>query len=277
MHGLWAMGTTGEFCCLPATERRRAISIVVEQAAGRVPVIANVGDSSTGLAVRHVRNAVAAGADAIASTPPHYYPHSPDEVAAHFRSIKDVAPQLPLLVYNIPQTVKVRMTVAGTVDLARDGTCSGIKDSQNDLEWFRSLVLELRAEGLEEAFRCLVGTRALIDAGIQVGAVGAVPAVSNVAPAACVAVYEAANRGDFAAAAAAQELVIRFENLKRVARAGSDSAASLAAMKHVLRLWGVLDHATVTRPLRPLAEAEVDELRRRLAMLPQPEGIEATA
>ncbi len=277
VHGLWVMGTTGELPCLPEAERARAVAVVVEQAAGRVPVVAGVGDSSTALALRHARHAAEAGVDGLASTPPHYFPHAMDEVVAHFRALKEAHPELPLLIYHIPQTVKVRMTLDVTLTLAREGVCAGIKDSQNDLEWFRSLVLAVRDEGLTERFRCLLGSRVLIDAGLAVGAVGAVPAVANVAPAACVAVYEAMARGDLTAAVVAQELAIRFEDLKLVARGGSSNAASLGAMKHVLRLWGVIDHAVLTRPLRPLAPAEAEELRRRLATLPQPAGVTAAS
>src|ERR671935_3203946 len=88
VHGIWAVGTTGEFAALPEDERARAIETTVDHVRGRVPVVANVGDSSTGLALRHARNAVAAGADVLSATPPHYYPHSMDEVLAHFRALK---------------------------------------------------------------------------------------------------------------------------------------------------------------------------------------------
>src|SRR5437879_13513571 len=92
VHGLWAMGTTGEFAGLPEAERARAVAATVDQVAGRVPVVANIGDSSTGLALRHARGAVAAGAGVLALTPPHYYPHSMDETLTHFRAPKDAVP-----------------------------------------------------------------------------------------------------------------------------------------------------------------------------------------
>src|SRR5438552_2000158 len=60
VHGIWAMGTTGEFAGLPEGERARGIAATVEQVGSRVPVIANVGDGSTGLALRHARHAVEA-------------------------------------------------------------------------------------------------------------------------------------------------------------------------------------------------------------------------
>src|SRR5438270_13923641 len=252
VHGIWAMGTTGEFAALPEEERARAVAATVDQVAGRVPVIANVGDSSTALALRHARHAVEAGADALALTPPHYYPHSMDEMLTHFRALKEAFPDQALLIYNIPQTVKVKMSLATTLQLAREGTVQGIKDSQNDLRWFRLLVQAIRADGLEERFRLFLGTRILIDAAYVVGAHGAIPATSNVAPAAAAEAWEAAVRGDFSLAARAQEIVMGYEDLAAVARGGSPDAASYSSMKNTLRDWGVIDSARLTRPLREL-------------------------
>src|SRR5947208_1574903 len=217
VHGIWATGTTGEFAALPESERARAVAATVDGVAGRVPVIANIGDSSTGLALRHARHAVNAGADALALTPPHYYPHSMDEMLTHFRAMKQAFPALPLLVYNIPQTVKVKMTLQTTLQLAREGTVQGIKDSQNDLRWFRMLATSIREDGLEDRFRLFLGTRILIDAALVIGAHGAIPATSNVAPAAAAEAWEAAVRGDLALAARAQEVVIGYEDLADVA------------------------------------------------------------
>jgi 4-hydroxy-tetrahydrodipicolinate synthase len=269
VHGIWVMGTTGEFALLPETERARAVTTTVEQVAGRVPVIANVGDSSTTLALRHARHAVDAGADALACTPPHYYPHSMDEVVTHYRALKEAFPEQPLFIYNIPQTVKVRMTLEATLQLARDGTAAGIKDSQNDLQWFRALASTIRQEGRESQFRLFLGTRTLIDVGIVAGAHGAIPANSNVVPRACVMAYDAALAGDWVGARSAQLLATRYDDLAEVARAGSANAATLSSLKCVLRSWGIIDDPTVARPSRSLSEDEVAELNRRLQALPR--------
>jgi 4-hydroxy-tetrahydrodipicolinate synthase len=268
VHGIWIMGTTGEFACLPEDERAAAVQTTVSHIAGKVPVVANVGDCSTPLAIRHARRAGSAGADALALTPPYYYPHTMDEVQAHFRALKEVIGEMPLLVYNIPQTVKIKMEVPATLQLAAEGTVSGIKDSQNDLQWFRDLMLGAREAGLGETFRGFLGTRTLIDAGTAIGAHGAIPAVANVAPRACVATYDAAHAGDYAAARSAQELVLRYEALGRVATGGSATAASLSSMKHTLHRWGIIANASVTSPLRGLTSDEVEDLRRRLDDLP---------
>jgi len=277
VQGIWAMGTSGEFACLPEQARARAIEAIVERAAGRVPVVANVGDGSTGLALRHAAHAVAAGADALAATPPHYYPHSADEVSAHFTMLKSAYPALPLLAYNIPQNVKVKLAVADTLKLARNGTLAGIKDSQNDLQWFRTLAASVREENLGDSFRLFLGTRTLIDVGVVAGADGAIPANSNVVPEACVEAYSAAKAGRLDQARNAQALATAFENLSSVARGGSASAATLSTFKHILNLWGIIDHPGVSSPLRPLAPNEVADLAVRLQQLPHPAGKEREA
>src|SRR5207249_1072514 len=101
-----------------------------------------------------------------------------------------------------------------------------------------------------------LGTRTLIDAAVQIGGVGSIPSIANVAPRECVECHEAAERGDFAAAARAQERVIAYEQITKVARGGSANAANLAAMKSFLRQRGVIAHSSVAAPLRPLTAEE---------------------
>jgi 4-hydroxy-tetrahydrodipicolinate synthase len=268
VHGLWSMGTTGEFAGLPEQERARGVAATVDQVNHRVPVIANIGDSSTTLALKHAKHAVDAGADALALTPPHYYPHSMDEMLTHFRAVKQAFPQMPLLIYNIPQTVKVKMALPTTLQLAREGTVQGIKDSQNDLRWFRMLTVAIRTEGLEDRFRMFLGTRILCDAAQLIGAHGAIPATSNVAPAAAAEAWEAAVSGDYSLAARAQEIVMRYEDLADVARGGSPDAAGYSTMKNVLHEWGVINSTRLTRPLRELTQDEVSTLRERMQGIP---------
>jgi 4-hydroxy-tetrahydrodipicolinate synthase len=267
VHGIWSMGTTGEFAMLPAAERARAIATTVEHVDGRVPVVANVAAASTPLALAHARDAVEAGARVLTATAPYYYPHSGDEIAAHFRALKDAHPDLPLLVYDIPSTVKVGVPLDVTLSLAADGVVAGIKDSRNDFEWFRALVEAVRAAGLDASFAAFIGSRNLIDAGIAIGARGAVPANANVAARECVAVYEAVVRGDWAAARAAQAGATAYLKTSRVARGGSGNAATISSMKEILRLRGVIESATVVPPLRPLAEGERTALAEALAAL----------
>lgn len=265
VHGIWALGTTGEFPCLDAAEREAALVATVEAAAGRVPVVANISDASTRLAIRHGRAAQRAGADAIALTPPYYYPNSMDELLAHYRAVRE-AIDLPLLIYNIPQTVKVKLDVATAVKLAEEGTVVGLKDSQNDLQWFRDVCLGARERGV--AFRAFLGTRSLIDAAVQIGGVGSIPSIANVAPRECVEAHEAAERGDYAAAARAQERVLAYDKLASAATAGSPLAASFATMKTYLKLRGVIATSVVAAPLRGLTAEEEERVAAIMRELP---------
>ncbi|MHB1006095.1 MAG: dihydrodipicolinate synthase family protein [Chloroflexota bacterium] len=269
VHGLWVMGTTGEFPSFDVSERARGVEAAISAANGRVPVVVNVGDCSTRLVLRHAENALKAGADAIAVTPPYYYPNSQDELLAHFRLVREKI-DLPLLIYNIPQTVKTKTEVATALKLAEEGTVIGIKDSQNDLDWFRQVMVGAQQRGLD--FRGFLGTRFLIDAAQTIGGHGSIPSMSNVVPSACVQTYEAARRGDWAGAAKHQERVMAVERISKVAQGGCPNAALFSAMKTILAKQGVIAHNTLSAPLRQLTAAEVAKLEAVAAELEMGSG-----
>jgi 4-hydroxy-tetrahydrodipicolinate synthase len=257
VHGLWAMGTSAEFASFDEAERASAIGTIVQATGGLVPVIANVSDASTRLAIRHATRARAAGADAIAATPPYYYPHSQDELLAHYAAIRE-AVDLPLFIYNIPQTVRTRVELVTAETLAAQGIAAGIKDSQNDLEWFRQLALFTRSRNL--SFTAFAGTRHLIDAAVLAGATGAIPSIANAFPELCVDVYESARSGDFGHAAGVEGRIIGIERLAGQTKLGSRNAATLGFIKAVLADRGIIATAGLTLPLREPAEAEREEM-----------------
>jgi 4-hydroxy-tetrahydrodipicolinate synthase len=162
--------------------------------------------------------------------------------------------------------VKVKMEVATTLTLAEEGTVVGLKDSQNDLQWFRDVCLGARLRGID--LRGFLGTRSLIDASLIVGGVGSIPGIANVAARECVECHEAAARGDFETAARAQERVLAYERLASVARSGSPLAASFSSMKTYLQKRGIIAHNTVTSPLRSLSAEEAARLDEIMQSLP---------
>jgi 4-hydroxy-tetrahydrodipicolinate synthase len=252
VHGIWACGTTGEFASLDADEREDVIGTIVEAVAERVPVVANVSDCSTRLTIGHAKRAVSVGADAIAVTPPYYYLSSQDELLAHFRAVHE-AVDAPLFIYNIPQTVKTRVEASTVLTLLEEGTVVGMKDSQNDLDYDRNVLTAAAQKGLRP--RVLLGTRALIDAGVQIGAHGAIAGIANVAPRACVEAYEAATAGEWGRAREAQERAMRVGALARGVR-GSGTSQSLGAMKAALKVMGVISYSGLSMPLRSPTEEE---------------------
>ncbi|MCC6179092.1 MAG: dihydrodipicolinate synthase family protein [Chloroflexi bacterium] len=253
VHGLWAMGTTGEFACFDADERAAAVATTVKAARGRVPVVANVGDASTLLAIENGRRALAAGADALAATPPYYYANSQPEIEAHYRAIRS-ALDAPLLVYNIPQTVKVKVDAPVIRRLAKDGVIVGLKDSQNDLEWFRRVLVDAKTDGVD--LRCFLGTTGLIDVSVYAGGAGAIPGVANVCAEACVRTYEAARAGDLADAARHEARVMVTSQLSGVVKDASPVGSSFAAMKAALVRRGVIKTAAMRAPFRAATAEE---------------------
>lgn len=271
VHGLWAMGTSAEFASFDEGERASVVETVVRAAAGRVPVIANASDASTRMAVRHARRARDAGADAIAATPPYYYPHSQDELLAHYRDIR-TAVDLPLFIYNIPQTVRVRVELATAQTLAAEGTVAGIKDSQNDLEWLRQLALFTRQREL--TFVAFAGTRSLIDAAVLAGAVGAIPSIANAFPRLCVTAYDAIVRGDLTASVDAEAKIIQIESLAGLLPGGSRNAAILGFLKAMLHRRGIISSPALTGPLRTPSAEEREILCARLGELVEESEVE---
>jgi 4-hydroxy-tetrahydrodipicolinate synthase len=252
VHGIWAMGTTGEFACFDADEREAAIATTVKATRGRVPVIANVGDASTYLTLEHARRGAKAGADAIAATPPYYYMNSETELDGFYRDIAK-AVSLPLFLYHIPQTVKVKVTPPFIRKLSQDGVIAGLKDSQNDLEWFRKVLFDAQEDGVD--LRCFLGTTGLIDVSTYAGAAGSIPGISNVTASACVAAYEAARAGDMAGAARHQARVLAAAGLAGVVKGASPIGSNFAAMKAYLVSLGIIKSAACRAPFRaPTAE-----------------------
>ena len=140
-----AAGTTGEFSALDDEQRLACIETIVDQVAGRVPIVANVAATSTDFAVKLGLALKGTAVDGIAATPPYYYPCAQDEVLDHFRHIRERV-DLPLWVYNIPVTVKTSVDPATTAQLADEGTVAGIKDSSGTGELHAQLVMLCRAE-----------------------------------------------------------------------------------------------------------------------------------
>jgi len=253
VHGIWAMGTTGEFACFDADEREAAIRTTVQAVGGRVPIIANIGDASPRLTLEHARRAAGLGVDAIAATPPYYYPNNEDELDAYSRQIRE-AVDLPLLLYHIPQTVKVRVTPPFVRKLARDGVIVGLKDSQNDLEWYRRVLFNARQDGVD--LRCFLGTTGLIDVAVYAGGAGAIPGISNVTAGACVGAYEAARAGNLAEATRHQDRVIAAANLGTVVKGASMTGSNFASMKAYLVARGIIKTAAFRAPFRAPTEEE---------------------
>ena len=262
VHGIWAAGTTGEFAALGEPARRLVIETVADQVAGRVPVIGNVSAASTAAAAVAAREVRGMPLDGIAATPPFFYTHSQEELLDHFRAIAEAGEQ-PLWVYNIPSMVKLTVDAATTVRLAAEGTVAGIKDSSDAGEAFAELVMRCRVRNIDP-YRFIGTTWRSSMAGI--GAHGVIPSIANLSPASVSGEWEQGERG-------ARDAVLRHHATTRCAGRVTDVGAGLsgrfAAMKTALKLLGVIDHDTLTAPMRPLTDeqkASIPELLKKTGL-----------
>jgi 4-hydroxy-tetrahydrodipicolinate synthase len=193
VHGLFPVGSQGEFYALEFHEKKRLMEVAVEQAAGRAFVMPNTGALTTRESVRLSQMAESVGADCISVITPFFISPSQDELYEHFRAIcKSV--KIPVLAYNNPdRTGGVALSVQTLQRLARDlPNFVGIKDSSGDL----TLVTEM-LRLCPEGFRVIMGRDTLIFAALMHGAAGAIAATANVAPKLVVEIYEAFLAGDY--------------------------------------------------------------------------------
>ena len=108
IHGLIPLGSTGEFLSVTPDERRQIVEIVIQQTAGRVPVLVGTGAEWTDEVVRASREAESMGADGVMIIPPFYSVPTDDELYAHYKKVSD-AIGIPIMVYNNPATANVDM------------------------------------------------------------------------------------------------------------------------------------------------------------------------
>ena len=121
-------GTTGESATMTIEEHDRVVRVCIEQAAGRVPVIAGCGSNDTAVALHHMELAKAAGADAALIVPPYYNRPNQEGVLAHFRALA-AGCDLPIMLYNVPARTIVDISVETMGELAKLPTVIGVKDA----------------------------------------------------------------------------------------------------------------------------------------------------
>lgn len=200
-NGLVACGTTGEAATLSFAEHFDAVRVCVEQARGRVPVIAGAGSNDTRVAAANLRAAKEAGADAALMVPPYYNRPGQEGIFRHFEALGAEAP-LPVILYNVPaRTVTdiLPATVARIVQ-AFPAVFVGIKDATGAL----ARVAQHRG-GCGTAFVQLSGNDDLALGFNAMGGTGCISVTANVAPRLCAEFQALCARGDGAAALALQD------------------------------------------------------------------------
>src|SRR5215813_1012263 len=191
-HGLVPIGTTGECPALDDHEQERLITLTVEVAKGRAPVIPGTGFNSTTHTIHATKAAKKAGADAALVVCPYYNKPTQEGLYQHFKAVHD-AVDLPIVIYNIPGRSSVDMTNATMARLAKLPNILGVKDATNDL----ARPLRMRVD-IGAGFCLLSGEDATAVAYLAQGGDGCISVTANVAPRLCSEMHVAWQRGDFA-------------------------------------------------------------------------------
>ena len=252
-HGIWVSGTTGEFANLTNKQRLISVETVVDEVAGRVPIIGNISCPSTQLSLELALAVQEMALDGIAVTPPYYYNNAQDELLDHYRYISDRS-GLPLWVYNIPPTVKTIVEPSTIATLAAEGAVVGVKDSSGSGEPFAQLNVLCEQGGLN--LLRFLGTVSRITTSTALGADGVIPAIANLAASASACGWEAGETGDMETVKECNAKLIAATKISMLAKGGGPNAAAFSGMKSALKHMGILDSDTVSRPLRALTEEE---------------------
>jgi 4-hydroxy-tetrahydrodipicolinate synthase len=252
IHGLLAVGSTGELGNLTDEQRVRTVEIVAEAVAGRAPVWAGVVGLGTTDAVRAARSAAAAGADALLVLPPMFFDSSDDELERHFTLVAE-AVDVPLVAYDVPPRTPRKIPSSVVASLAASGVLRGVKDSSGDLTGGRLTVEATRGV---DGFRCYIGSEITMDAAFTLGFDGIVPGFANVLPGPAVAVFDAHRALDAAGALAAQREFLELFEILRIALPGAGGpAAAVNALKVGSALALGLPTPAISEPMvQPSAE-----------------------
>lgn len=251
VHGLFAVGSQGEFFSLRGDQKKRIIEIVVEEANGRVPVYAGTGAVTTREAIELTRIAERAGAQAVSVITPYFINPNETELLEHYTAIAR-STSLPVILYSNPARTQVGMSVDFVVRASKVDNIVGIKDSSGDLTLTGEYI---RRTG--EDFAVLAGRDTLIYATLAYGGKGSIAATANVAPKLVVEIYEAFMAGDHKRALEAQ---YRLAPLRLAFAFGTFPVV----IKEALSMIGI-DAGCAVRPVGPMAEAKREQLGKVLS------------
>jgi 4-hydroxy-tetrahydrodipicolinate synthase len=246
-HGLVPVGTTGESPTLSHEEHKQVVEWCVDQAKGRVPVIAGAGSNSTHEAVDFSKHAEKAGADAVLIVTPYYNKPTQEGLYQHFKAIND-AIGIPIIIYNIPARSVIDMSVDTMKRLSDLKNIAGVKDATANM-----VRVSQQREVVGEDFNQMSGEDGTALGFMAHGGHGCISVTSNVAPRLCSEFQTACLKGDYAGALELQDKLMPLHQNLFV-------ETNPAPAKYALSVLGRCDEM-VRLPMVPLSEASKTKVR----------------
>ena len=224
IHFLVPCGTTGENPTLTLAERIRIVEILVDEAGGRIPVLAGAGGYDTKEIIHLADEMRQAGAAGLLSVTPYYNKPTQEGLYQHFLAIAESTP-LPIVVYNVPGRTGVNIEPATLVRLATIPNVVGVKEASGNIMQMCEICNSAPA-----GFLVLSGDDAITLPLMAVGGRGIISVASNEIPADMVQMVEAAERGDFAAARAVYKRILPLMQVNFIEANPLPVKAAMAAM-----------------------------------------------
>ncbi|HEY5841241.1 MAG TPA: dihydrodipicolinate synthase family protein [Mycobacterium sp.] len=252
LHGLVPGGSTGEFAALTLDERKRVNEVVIEQAAGRVPVAPQTGSTRTAEAIELSKHAADAGASAVLLVQPFYEAPTRHQVMEYFATVGEAA-GVPVIAYNLPGVTGMNLDRPFYRDLLeRTDVVKYVKDTSGSIEQAFDLIFNLG-----DAIDTFVGWDTIVLPAFSAGAAGSIWGAPNFAPKECVAIYELATEGKTAEALAIfKRLWNVFDFLGKEGYAVATKAAAGAVGVNL---------GVARAPYGPLSADKQDELTKLIA------------
>jgi len=250
VHGLFPVGSQGEFFSLTIEQKKEVIRIVIDETRGRVPVYAGTGAVTTREALETTKMARDMGVSAVSILTPYFCVPNQKELIEHYLTIARTVPDLPILLYSNPDRTQVPFPTSTVLELAAVDNIVGIKDSSGDMSLTGEYIRLTR--GMD--FHVLAGRDTLIYATLCYGGTGSICATANVDPRVPVEIYEAFLAGDHRRALDAQ---FRLAPLRVAFGLGTFPAV----IKEALTMIGI-EAGPAIRPVGELTPENREKLRK---------------
>lgn len=194
VHGIVPCGSTGESATLSFAEHEKVIEVSIEEAGGKVPVLAGTGSNNTAEAIRFTRAAKDAGADGVLVISPYYNKPNRSGLIKHYTALADL--DIPVVIYNVPGRTGQNLGADLIADLAKHPNIVGVKEASGDINQI-SAIIELTRD---DDFAVISGDDGITLPILSLGGAGVISVAANIAPGPMIEMYDAIQRGDYASA-----------------------------------------------------------------------------
>jgi 2-dehydro-3-deoxy-D-pentonate aldolase len=253
VHGLFILGTTGEFAGLSSDVKSDLIRLTCRQVRGRIPVLVGVTDCAFVESLDLASIAAESGASALVAAPPFYANIGQEELYRYYLQLAEAVP-LPLFLYDMPSLTKISIEVETAVRLSTHPNIIGMKDSSGNPENFQALC---SAFADRPDFRLFVGPEEILAETLEMGGHGGVTGGANLFPRLYVALFEAFQKKETETVKKLQETILFLS--KNLYQNGTYRSSYLKGLKASMAFEG-LCVGNFAPPLFPYSESEKAEL-----------------